>query len=422
MDIFGLIVIAVLVILGAPLWISILAGSTIALVWGFDIEPHMMFAIMYDKVNITALLAIPLFFLAGEALYRGGAAKPLVEFFTKFMGHIPGGPAYAVILACATMAAMSSTALAAVAGFGPIIVPILEQMGYSRRFAIGLLVCSSTLGVLIPPSIPLIVFGFITQTSIKDLYTAAFLPGIVLMVLLAITVFIHTKRGHYTSPPPTNWHERWHALKTAFPALMMPVAVLVPIYLGWVTATEAAVVAAVYSIFLGFVVYREMNLKIFWEVCSRIVHITSMLFAVLMVAFLLNLVLVYMKVPFEIGDAMANAGFNWLALILVIVVIYFVMGAFLDPSSIIIILSPILLPTVVENGISPVLFGVVSVISVEIACVTPPYGVTLFAASGVLHEKFSTVARSSFLFYPALIIGQLLTAIFHKIALWLPGL
>ncbi|MBM3131497.1 MAG: TRAP transporter large permease [Chloroflexi bacterium] len=422
MEVFGLVVLALLVAIGVPMWLSILAGSAISLVLGYGMEPHMMFSIMYDKVNVTSLLAVPLFFLAGEALYHGGASRPLVQFFNKYMGHIPGGPAYAVILACTVMAAMSSTAMAAVAGFGPIMVPMMEQMGYSRRFAIGLLVSASSLGVLIPPSIPLIIFGFVTETSVKDLYSAAFIPGALMVVLLALTVFIHTRRGHYSSPPPASWRERWDALKTGLPVLMMPVAVLVPIYVGWVTATESAVVAAVYSILLGFIVYRELTVSKLWSACVRVAHLSSMLFAVLAVAFLLNLVLVYMKVPMDLGDALSSVGFNWMALLALMVLLYLVMGAFLDSSTILIVMSPILLPAVVEQGISPVLFGVLTVISVELAAITPPYGITLFAASGVLREKFSLVARACFMFYPALIVGQLLIAFFHKIALWLPGL
>ena len=422
MEIVGLVIVAALVIFGAPIWTAILAGATVSLVAGYGLEPQMIAAVMYDKVNVIALIPVPLFFLCGEALYLGGASKPLVEFLNKFMGHIPGGPAYAVIIACAIMAAMSSTAMAAVAGFAPIMVPMMMQMGYSKKFAIGLLVASSSLGPLIPPSIPLIVFGYITETSVKSLYSAAFLPGALLALLLAATVFVHTKRGHYTSPPPASWRDRWQALKKAWPVLLMPVFVLVPIYAGWDTPTEAAVVAAVYSLFLGLFVYRELTLRKLWEACSRTIHVTTMIFAILMAAFLLNLVLVYMRVPFELGDLITGAGLNQASFLIVVILLYLLMGAFLDPSSILIVVSPILLPTVISLGISPVLFGVLAVISVEIACITPPYGVTLFAASGVLRERFSFVAASCFMFYPALIVGQLLIAYIPKIALLVPGL
>jgi len=407
--------------LGAPVWIAAAAGGMVSLVAGQGVDPIAIIAIMFSKVNVISLVAVPLFVLCGELLHRGGSAKPLIEFFNKFMGHIPGGPAYAVILACAVMASMSSIALAAVAAFAPIVIPMMSEMGYSRRFSIGLLVTASTLGPLIPPSIPLILYGYITETSVKDLYSAAFLPGALMAGLLAIAVFIHTKRGHFVPPPPASWKERWQAVKKAWPVLLMPVAVLAPIYLGWDTPTEAAAVAAVYSLVLGFVVYRELTLRKLWEACSRTVHVVSAIMVIMMAAFLLNTALTYMRVPFTLGDAITNAGFNVATFILVLIVLYLLMGAFLDPSAILLIVTPILLPTIQELGISPVLYGILVVMSIEIASVTPPYGITLFVASSVLGEKFHFIARACVMFYPVLIIGQLLVAYIPQISLFLPG-
>ena len=247
-EFLGIGLLVFLVIVGAPVWLALGVGGATALVVGFDIDPQVIAAMTFNRVNSITLLAIPLFLLCGEALGRGGAARPIVRFLNSIMGHVPGGPAYVIIVACMIFASMASGGLPFIAGFAPVMMPMLLEMGYDKRFAIGLMVASAGLGVLIPPSIPLIVYGFVTETSVKDLYTAAFIPGVVLASLLALTVFIHTKRGHYKAPPPASWAERWAAFKEAWPALLMPPFILVPIYNGVCTATEAASIAVVYSV------------------------------------------------------------------------------------------------------------------------------------------------------------------------------
>ncbi|MFC1993678.1 TRAP transporter large permease [Chloroflexota bacterium] len=335
---------------------------------------------------------------------------------------MPGGPAYVLILACTIFGAMSSSATAAIAGFGPLLVPMMIDAGYSKKFALGLLLAAVSLAPLIPPSIPLILFGFLTETSIRDLYLAGFIPGLLLTGLLSITVFIHTRGKNYTPPPRANWSERRQAIKEAWPVLLMPPIVLAPIYLGWLHTSEAAVVAALYSLFLGSVVYKKLNLRTAFESLRQTVHITSMVFIIVAAAFLLNLAFTGMRIPFELNDWLARAGFNANTFIIVIILMYFVMGMILDPSAILMVSAPLLMPTVLGLGIDPVVFGVVVVFSIEIAGITPPYGMVLFAAVGILKVEFATCARAVLLFYPALIIGQLMIAYIPKIALFLPNL
>jgi len=422
MQALGIALIVGLLIAGVPVWAAVLSGSIIIVVFVMGIDPLILTGMMFDKVHITSLIAVPLFILAGQVLANGGAAKPLINVLNKLMGHVPGGPAYAMILGCVVFAAMSSTSFAAIGGFGPIMIPMMVQMGYSRRFAVGLLLAAASLGPTIPPSIPLILYGFVTETSVKSLYTAAFLPGVLLAGLLAVTVFFHTRRGHYTSPSPATWRERWQALWHGWPVLLMPVIVLVPIYVGWTTPTEAAAVAAVYSLFLGFVVYRELNLGRLNEALGSTVHLVTAIFLIVTSAFVLNFVLTYVRIPFQIGDALQGAGLTAASLTIILILMYLVMGMFLDPSSILLISAPILLPTVVGVGIDPIVFGVMVVICVEIAGLTPPYGIVLFATVAILKERFDFIARSLLLFYPALIAGLLMIAYIPGISLFLPNL
>ena len=407
-----------LVVCGAPIWVALVAGSSVSLLIGYGLDPSIIASQLFNTINNSTLLAVPLFILAGQLLNQGGATRPIIDLLVKFMGHLPGGPAYAVILGCAVIASMSSTGLVAVAGFAPVIVPMMEQMGYSRRFSIGLLVASSTLGSMIPPSIPLIIYGWLTETSVKDLYAAAFIPGGLMMALLAVTVFIHSKRGHYGAPPPSTWRERRQALWRGLPVLGMPIAVLLPIYTGWDTPTEASAVAVVYALLLGMVFYRELDPKGFWLACTSTVRVTAMVFAIVMGALLLNLVVTYMGLAIDMGEAIANAGLHWMLFLLVVILVYFAMGTILDPTTILLVLTPIVLPALVDAGVSPVTFGVLVVISIELAGITPPYGLTLFAASGVINEKYSLVARGCLMFYPALILGQLLIAYVDKLTLF----
>ncbi|MFC2058116.1 TRAP transporter large permease [Chloroflexota bacterium] len=422
MTTLAIVIIVVLLLAGVPIWAACFAGAILLLVLVMGMDPLMLTGVMFDKVHIVSLIAVPLFIFSGQVLSRGGAAKPMIEVLNKFMGHIPGGPAYAMIVGCALFAAMSSTPLAAIGGFGPIMIPMMTGMGYSRRFSFGLLLTAASLAVTIPPSIPLILYGYVTETSVRDLYTAGFLPGFMMAAFLALIVLIHTRRGHYTPPSPATWPERWQAVKSGWPVMLMPLVVLVPIYVGWSTATEAAAVASVYSMVLGFLVYRKLKLRELEEALRSTVHVVAALFVIVMAAMMLSLALTYVRIPFRIGDALAGAGFNSASFLIIIILMFLLMGMFLDPASILLISAPILLPTVVGLGISPLVFGVLVVISVEIAGLTPPYGLGIFAAVVILKEEFVFIARSVLLFYPALIVGVLLVAYVPQISLFLPNL
>jgi len=416
----GIGILLALLLLGIPIYLSIFAGVIFLFIYVMDIDPMIISMVSFDKVSQFVLLAIPFFLLAGQLIAMGGAGKPLVNFLTALMGHIPGGPAYVIIIACTIFAAMSSSSMAAIAAFGPVVLPMMIQMGYDKKFSIGLLVVASTLGPLIPPSIPLILYGVIAEESVRTLYTAAFIPGLLLAFLLSVTVFFWARRGHYIKPPRASWAERWQAFKKAWPVLLMPVVVLVPIYAGWVTPTEASAVCAVYAILLGTVAYRQLNLRKIWQALRQTVVACGMIYFILMAAFLLNLALTYIRVPFELSEALIDAGFSAGIFMLMIIIAYLIMGMILDQSAILLVSVPILLAAVIDQGISPIVYGIFAVIAIEIAAITPPYGITLFATCGILRERFELVAKSCILFYPADIVGFLLIAYVPQITLFLP--
>ncbi|MFC2058317.1 TRAP transporter large permease, partial [Chloroflexota bacterium] len=415
----GIGLLLALIMAGVPVWIAIISGSMIIILGPLDTNLIMVAELMYGKVSQLALIGVPMFILSGQLLAVGGASAPMVRVLNSFMGHIPGGPAYVLIVACTIFGAMSSSSMAAIAGFGPLLIPMMIQAGYSKRFALGLLLASVSLAPLIPPSIPLILFGFLTETSIRDLYMAGFIPGLLLTALLSVTVFIHTRGKHYTPPPKATWSERLQALKEAWPVLLMPPVILVPIYMGWLHVYEAAVVAVLYSLLLGFVAYKGLRLGTMWESIRNTVRITAMVFAIVAAAFMLNHVFAGYRMPFHMNDWLANSGFSANTFMIVVILMYFVMGMILDPSAILMISAPLLIATVRFLGIPDIVFGLVVVFSIEIAGITPPYGLHIFAAVGILKEDFATCARAVLMFYPALIVGQLMIAYIHKISLFL---
>ncbi|OGO02029.1 MAG: hypothetical protein A2Y59_05420 [Chloroflexi bacterium RBG_13_52_14] len=415
-------VMLLLVLAGVPLYLSILTAVVIISFTVMHVDPTVLIGVMNTSVSNTMLIAVPMFIFAGQILARCGAITPLARVMTAFMGHVPGGPAYAIIVGCVVFSAMSSTGMAGVAGFAPIVVPLMVGMGYSLSFAVGLLICSSSLAGLIPPAIFPIYYGYITNTSVVTLWTASIVPGIMIAFFLAVTVFVQTRRGHYKRLPAVSWKERLVALKGALPLLLMPAVVLGPLYGGYATPTEVSAIAVIYSLFLGIVFYREMTPGSFWETCKSTVSIVSKIFLIVMAALLLNTAFVYMRLPYEIADWLSNLGLHWAALMAIVAVAFLLMGSFLDPVAIVLISVPLLLPTLAIAGIERVPFGVFTAVAVELATITPPYGIALFAAASVLNLPFSFVARACLMFYPAIVLGMILVAYVPQISMWLPNL
>jgi len=411
-----------LVFAGVPLFISIFVAVAIISFTVMHVDPLLLAGVMNSAVSSMLLIAVPLFIFSGQILARSGALEPLARLLTAFMGHIPGGPAYAVIVACVAFAAMSSTGMAGVAGFAPIIIPLMTGMGYSLSFTVGLLIVSSSLAGLIPPAILPIYYGYISQTSVITLWTAGVMPGLMVAFFLGVIVFFQTRRGHYTRLPSANWRERAGAVKGVWPLLFMPLAVLGPLYAGWATPTEVASIATVYALLVGVVFFRKLTPRSFWDACSSSVTVTARIFVIVMAALLLNAAFVYVRIPYDVSDWLAGIGLHWTALMAVIIVAFMLMGAFMDPVAIVLVAVPLLLPTLVDAGVDKVPFGVFSSMAVELAIITPPYGLALFAATGILNLPFAFVARACFMFYPAVVLGMILVAYVPQISTWLPGL
>lgn len=428
-NIIGLLALVVLALIGVPIFLSIFICVIFILFVGLGLEPITSLYQMFGRLSSTMLLAIPLFLLIGNVLAIGGAGRPLMKLMNAFLGHLPGGPAYAVIIANVMVAAMCSSPLAGIAAFGPLMIPLLKECGYSDKFAYGLVICSASLEPLIPPSVITIIYSYIagpmTQApneapSVITLWTASIIPGIILAALLAATVYIHTRRGHFNRLPPASWGERWSSVKEGWSILLMPAVVLVPLYIGWTDATEAAAVGLVFVCFISVVIYRGLSLRTFFEACFSTMRALGAVFVIIMGAVLLMTAVTLAEIPQDIASWLADLGLEWYLLMFAILIAYIIMGMFLDPSAIVLVSVPLLLISVQDVSYSIITFGIFTTLAVNLANITPPYGMVIFATMGVLNKPYGFIVRSILMFIPALVIGLLLVAYIPALTTWLP--
>lgn len=424
--VIGLVSLVLLAVIGIPIYMAILSCSIIILVIGLGVDPIVPMTVMFGRLSNISLIAIPLFVILGQILAYGGSGKSLIRMLNAFMGHLPGGPAYALVLASVIVAAMCSSPVAAIAAFGPLIIPILVALGYSDLFAVGLLICSSTLAPLIPPNTTGILYSYIAQpltstdVSVKILWTASIIPGILIAVLLCISIFIYSRMGHFKQLPSVSWAERWIALKEGWPVAITPVAVLLPLYTGIATPTQVSAIGVVYIIFISIFFYHGLTPKAFWTSCTSTLRILGSILLILVAALLLNIAITYANVPQDITTWITDMGLNWWVFILAMVVIFTLIGMFLDPTAILLVCVPMLMATVNSLGINAVAFGVFTIIAVNLAGVTPPYGLTIFASQSVLNKSYSFVCRACIMFVPAVMIGLVLIGLIAPLTTWLP--
>lgn len=424
----GLLILVVLALLGIPLFAAIIACGLLIMVIGLDIEPYQPLSVMFSRVSSYNLLAIPLFVYLGQILSTGEAGKSLVKLLNSFMGHIPGGPAYALIFASVLIAAMCAHPLAAIAGFGPLMIPIMVSLGYSEVFAVGLLLAAASLAPLIPPSTMAIMFALIanpvseTSVDITTIWTASIIPGIVIALLLCLVVFFYSTRGHFKRLPAASWGERWGALKEAWPVALTPFAVLGPLYLNWANPTEVAALGCIYVMLISRFFYSGMTWRSLWAANISTLRVLGAIFLIIMAAFLLTNVIVRAQVPQDITNWIANMGLSWWSFMIMLMVLYIIMGMFLDPSAIILVAVPMIIGPAEDLGINVYVFGVFTMVAVTMAGMTPPYGLTIFATQGILGKPYHFVVKACIMFLPALVLGLIIIAFIPQLTTWLPDL
>ncbi|MCO1602848.1 TRAP transporter large permease [Desulfosporosinus nitroreducens] len=407
-------------LLNVPIAIS-LAMSTIALIvttetFNLMMIPQRMFA----GLNSATLMAIPGYILAGVLMSRGGVSKYLIESLRSWIGHLPGGLSVVTILACMIFAAISGSSPATAAAIGAIMLPAMVAGGYPKRYAMGLIAAAGTLGILLPPSIPLIVYGVTADESIGKLFMAGVIPGLILGSILVVSAIIYAKKHNYGHGKKYTWSERWKASLKAIPAALLPVVILGSIYSGICTPTEAAVVAVFYTLVVSIFIYRELHFKDIRGILRETINTSSMIFLIIAAALVFALYLTNNQIPNKVADWISNANLNIFLFFMVTQLVFFVMGTFLEAVSVILITLPILLPIIKQLGIDPIHFAIVMTVNMELAMITPPVGLNLFVVSSMAREPLGEVVRGVIPFIVLMIAAMILFVIFPELSLYIP--
>jgi C4-dicarboxylate transporter DctM subunit len=349
----------------------------------------------FSALQVYPLLAIPFFILAGAFMTTGGVAKRMIAFANSLVGHFRGGLAMAALLACALFAAVSGSSPATVVAVGSIMIAGMARSGYTRDFAAGLICNAGAIGILIPPSIVMVVYGAVTETSIGDLFIAGIVPGILLTALLMAAVAVLARRNDFPRQPRADWRTVLKCGRDAIWGLLLVVIILGGIYSGAFTPTEAAAVSAVYAFLVAVFVYRDLTLREIPRVIAEAAKVTAMLMFIIGNAYLFGFVLTTEQVPQAVSQWITDLGLPPWGFLLAVNVLLLIAGSFMEATSVILILAPILFPIAVALGVHPVHFGIIMTVNMEIGMVTPPVGLNLFVTAGIAELPLTRVLRAA---------------------------
>jgi C4-dicarboxylate transporter, DctM subunit len=378
---FGLLI--ALMVTGMP--ISIALGLTVlTFVFTMTQVPIESVALkLFTGIEKFEIMAIPFFILAGNFLTYGGVAKRMIDFAVSVIGHLHGGLALAGIVACAMFALVCGSSVATVVAIGSIVLPEMVKHGYPMRFGAGVITVAGSLGILMLPSIPKVIYAVATGTSIGALFVAGLLPGIMLTTMLCTVTWYIARKNDYPRMSRSNWRARFKAFRESVWGLMLVVIIIGGIYSGLFTATEAAAMAAVYSFFVSVFVYKAMPIKETPKVLLQSANMSAMLLYIVTNAALFSFILTNENIPHALADWILAKDLGWVGFLLLANVLLLIAGNFMEPSSIILIMAPILYPAAVSLGINPVHLGILIDVNMEVGLCHPPVGLNLYVASGI---------------------------------------
>ena len=421
----GLIIFGLLILLmatGMP--ISIALGLTVlTFIFGFTNVPLQSVALkLFTGLESFEIMAIPFFILAGNFLTHGGVARRMINFASSLVGHWYGGLGLAAVLACALFAALSGSSPACVVAIGSILMPAMVKAGFPPRFGAGVITTSGALGILIPPSIAMVMYSVSTNTSLGAMFIAGVIPGIALASMLGATTWYRARKNNYPRQPRASWGERWAAFRKSVWGLLLIVVVMGGIYSGLFTPTEAAAMAAVYAFFIAVFVYKDLTLRDVPRVLLQSANMSAMLLYIITNAILFSFVLTNEQIPQHLADWLVGMGLGWVGFLLVVNILLLLAGNVMEPSSIILIMAPILFPVAVKLGIDPVHFGILIIVNMEVGMCHPPVGLNLYVASGITKMGITelTVAVWPWLLTMLVFLG--IVTYWPAMSLWLPHL
>ncbi len=410
-----------LLVLGLPVAFSLgMAGvAGMLLFMGGDGALAQLPIIGYKSLDDFVLTAVPLYILMSQILLTGKVGNDLFELANKWLRHLPGGLGIATVMACAVFAAITGSSVACAVTIGAIAIPEMLSRGYDRSLVLGAVAAGGTLGILIPPSIPMILYGAITDESIGKLFMSGVVPGAILTILFIMVVVYRSR--NLPLEAPASWDERLSALKKSFWGLMLPVIVVGGIYSGIFTPTEAAGIGTVYSLIITFLIYRTLSLKDMPEILEDTIKTTCMIFAIMIGASLFGFVLTILDAPQALTNFVVDMQTNRWVIFVAINILLLFLGCILESVSIIFITLPILFPLIVKLGFDPIWFNVVMLINLELALITPPVGMNLFVLQGISPDsKMTQIIKGVIPFGVIMALEILLLCFFPQIATWLP--
>ncbi len=416
---FGSLII--FMILQVPVGIAIGLSSLCAILAGAGQGHTYIVNQMVSGANSFTLLAIPLFILAGELMGGGGVSRRLLEVGNAFLGRITGSVAIITVVVCMFFAAVSGSGPATVAAVGSMVVPTMLEKGYSKQFSLALIACAGSIGVIIPPSIPDVIYGVSTNTSISGLFMAGFLPGFLIGGTLIVMCYIYCKKkGWYGDKEKKSLKEKLKAVWDAKFALINPFIILGGIYGGIFTPTEAAAVAAVYAFICGVFIHRELTLQNIYTTIAGACSTTGTTMVIIGCATGFTKILTLQRIPEAVSSAMLAATDSKIILLLLINILLLIVGCFMDTTPAIMVLAPMLLPIANSLGLSNIHFGMIMVVNLAIGFITPPLGINLFVAARVGDSTLTVVVKGIIMFIIAMIFDLLLITYIPAIAETLP--
>jgi C4-dicarboxylate transporter DctM subunit len=416
--IFGLLV--ALMLTGMPISIS-LGLTVLTFLFTMTQVPLESVALkLFTGIEKFEIMAIPFFILAGNFLTHGGVARRMINFASSMVGHWYGGFGLAGVMACALFAAVSGSSPATVVAIGSILLPAMVKAGFPNRFGAGIITTSGALGILIPPSIVMVMYSVATNTSVGALFMAGVVPGILLACILGGVTWYRARKFDYPRQPKASFAQRLKAFRDSAWGLLLIVIVMGGIYTGLFTPTEAAAMSAVYAFIVAVFVYRDMSLKDVPKVLLNSANMSAMLLYIITNAVMFSFILTNENIPQALAEWMLGNGLGVVAFLLVVNVMLLVAGNFMEPSSIVLIFAPILFPIATKLGIDPVHFGIIMVVNMEVGMCHPPVGLNLYVASGITKMGITELTVAVWPWLLSMLGFLLMVTYWPELSIWFP--
>jgi tripartite ATP-independent transporter DctM subunit len=425
MLIFFIGLLIILFVIGIPVSISI--GLTcMAVLWAqgdFTSIPLNLFPLkMMHGINNFPILAIPFFILAANVMNKGSVTPRIFDFANGLVGHLRGGLGHVNVLASMIFAGMSGTAVADAAGLGALEIKAMQDQGYPLRYSTGITGASSVIGPIIPPSVAMVIYGWLGDVSVGALFIAGIVPGILLGGSLMVMTWVLSYRIDMPMRPRPPVIEIWRLSKRAMLSLVTPVIIVGGIWSGLFTPTESGVVASTYAIILGMVIYRDVTFKDLLEVFSKTIEFTAIVLFIISIAVLYGWLLVRLQIPLSLAELVMRVSTNTTVLLVIITFFFLIVGCFMSVIESVLIFTPVMVPMVKVLGIDPLFFGVLMVISLSVGVITPPFGNVIYVLVGITNSTFEEVVTAILPFLIPILVAILLLVFFPQLVTFLPHL